>query len=203
MVKKKLEQGTSRLGTLVGGAAVLACVSFPTGAHSSTLMRDNLDYAEHKIANDRGTGSGFAGQTYSFNESRKQKLSGKESFIIELVKTFISVDSSDVARIDPDINEKSFFTALMFLSRMPDELAIPTYDIMPDGDFSYVWHTGKGIVSMAFSPEGWLNYASYDAKTGNRHKGKIRLLNKEEKFLLEKEYSEANEIIFSLIKKVT
>lgn len=203
MVNEKIEQGTSRLGTLVGGAAMLACVSFPTGAHSSTLMRDNLDYAEHKIANDTSTGSGFAGQTYSFNEAQKQKFSRKENFLIELVRTFVSVDSSDVAKIDPDINEKSFSAALMFLMRMPNGLAIPTYDIMPDGDFSYVWHTDKGIVTTAFSSEGWLNYASYDAKTGNRHKGKICLLNKEEKILLEKEYSEANEIIFSLIRKVT
>ncbi len=93
-------------------------------------------------------------------------------FLAELIQDFISLE--DFTLIDDDVNERSFAYALEFLLNLPDGLSVPTYDIHPDGEFSYVWRSDDaGILAIAFSADGNINYASYLPENNTRHKGKI------------------------------
>ena len=102
-------------------------------------------------------------------------------FLLEILEDFTSVEVSFFLEeksivIDDGVNQKSFQYALRFLLELPGELVIPTYDLHPDGQFSFVWSEDKlGIMSVAFDEKGGVNYACYLEANSETHKGYVGL----------------------------
>lgn len=162
--------------------------SYSSGRHNND--QQNPDFSENNTATP-----------YLLDKYKSEKeQSRKDFFVAELVQDFYSLD--DLKFEDDDLNEKSFKYALEFLLQMPESLGIPSYDIHPDGEFSFVWRKeGTGIIALSFSENGDINYASYSPSTNIRHKGLLSfddlLFNSPE----HKKASVEDTIIFTLIKK--
>ncbi len=115
----------------------------------------------------------------SSHENRSDELNAqlKIDLFMEIIEDFVSPDSSsdhDLLLTDDSVDSKSLVMALRFLLKMSNNLPFPTYDVHPDGQFSFVWREKEtGILSLAFEKEGGVNYASYFSKSGATHKGKV------------------------------
>lgn len=148
----------------------------------------------------RGTGSGiatdyprydfFQGTTSGVTEIQDDlvnlPLKKKVEFLLEILEDFTSFDlnaslEQDLTIVDNDVNENSLMEALKFLWDMPENFLIPSYDVHPDGHFSFVWRDALvGILSLSFEEDGGVNYASYFDKSKATHKGRIFLKSNEE-----------------------
>ena len=124
----------------------------------------------------------------------------KSLFLIELIQDFYSLDTLEFE--DDDLEEKSFKYALEFVMKMPESLGVPAYDIHPDGEFSLVWRKdGVGIFAISFSTNGEINYASYSPSTNIRHKGLLSFNDLLFHPVGNKNASEEDTILFTLINK--
>lgn len=142
---------------------------------SGTTNYNPIKYYEEDI--DRSS-SGTSEQKYDYLSLFSPQ---KQNLINELIEDLMSIQTTDQEShlfFDNELNQDSFFNAFQFLIEMPDRLTMPSYDIHPDGDFSFVWQKeDTGILSLAFTNDGNVNYASYFVKNGSRHKGKVALKN--------------------------
>ena len=108
--------------------------------------------------------------------------------------------TEDGVLTDEEVNKSSFEYALQFLSNLPDNFSVPTYDVHPDGEFSYVWRNDNaGILAISFSEDGMINYASYSPRSNARPKGQIFLNALNFKNPGDDKASEADTILFTLI----
>ncbi len=127
-------------------------------------------------------------------------LKNKLEFLLEILEDFTSFDlnaslEQDLTIIDKDVKESSLMEALKFLWDLPEKASIPSYDVHPDGQFSFVWRdSSTGILSLSFEENGGINYASYFEKSNATHKGKVFLKRDDEKS------PNAHSILYNLIE---
>ena len=83
--------------------------------------------------------------------------------MLEILEDFTSIEANSFSEeksivLNEGVNQKSFEYALRFLLELSDRFVIPTYDLHPDGHFSFVWSEDKlGIMSLAFDEKGGVN----------------------------------------------
>ena len=108
-------------------------------------------------------------------------------FLLEILEDFTSLEVNTFSEeksivLDDGVSQKSFEYALRFLIELPDKFVIPTYDLHPDGHFSFVWSEDKlGIMSVAFDEKGGVNYACYFEANSETHNGYVGLFRKGKK----------------------
>ena len=144
-------------------------------------MSETTNYELRKYY-EEGADRSSSGITEQKHDYLSSLSSQKQNLINELIEDLVSIETMDQeSRLfvsDDELNQDSFFSALQFLIEMPDGLTMPDYDIHPDGDFSFVWQNKEtGILSLAFTHDGSVNYASYFVKNDSKHKGKVSLKN--------------------------
>ena len=105
-------------------------------------------------------------------------------FLLEILEDFTSIEANSFSEeksiiLNEGVNQKSFEYALRFLLELSDRFVIPTYDLHPDGHFSFVWSEDKlGIMSLAFDEKGGVNYACYFEANSETHNGYVGLYRK-------------------------
>ena len=108
-------------------------------------------------------------------------------FLLEILEDFTPLEANSFSEVklfvlDKGVSQKSFEYALRFLIELPDKLVIPTYDLHPDGHFSFVWlKDNLGIMSVAFDEKGGVNYACYFEANSETHNGYVGLFRKGKK----------------------
>ena len=105
-------------------------------------------------------------------------------FLLEILEDFTSLEANSFSEeksmvLDEGVSHKSFEYALRFLIELPDKFVIPTYDLHPDGHFSFVWSEDNlGIMSVAFDEKGGVNYACYFEANSEKYNGYVGLYGK-------------------------
>ena len=119
-------------------------------------------------------------------------------FLLEILEDFTSLEANSFSEeksivLDEGVSHKSFEYALRFLIELPDRFVIPTYDLHPDGHFSFVWSEDNlGIMSVAFDEKGGVNYACYFEANSEKYSGYVGLYGKGKNL-------NSHSIIYSLI----
>lgn len=129
-------------------------------------------------------------------------------FFDELITDFTAVEETILPHqvssklIDDDVDEHSFNNAIRFLLAVPEDFPAPSYDVHPDGEMSFFWRKDDiGILSLSFTNDENLNYASFFVKDNSKHKGKISLNSFSSRDRQNDKTPAESSFLYSLIKK--